>query len=94
MTLDHSFGPATLTREQIWWPGDADAVRAWITELEGRWRWAAAELTVAELISSERSRWPFRDRPFTDVVAWLNVELIKNAAEIGYARFFYGSRAS
>jgi hypothetical protein len=29
------------------------------------------------------------DRPFGDVIAWVNVELTKNAAEIGYARFLY-----
>jgi NADPH-dependent 2,4-dienoyl-CoA reductase/sulfur reductase-like enzyme len=30
-----------------------------------------------------------RNTPFGDVVAWVNVELTKNAAEIGYARFLY-----
>lgn len=92
MTLDHCFGPASLTREAIWWPGDADRVRTWITELEGKWRRAVTELTAAELMSGDRTRWPFHDRPFADVVAWLNVELMKNAAEIGYGRFLYGSR--
>jgi len=42
-----------------------------------------------DLRSSLRTRFPFRDRPFGDVVAWANVELAKNAAEIGYARFLY-----
>jgi len=36
-----------------------------------------------------RPRWPFQDRPFGDVVAWVNGELTKNAAEIGYARFLH-----
>lgn len=39
------------------------------------------------------TRWPFKDRPFADVVAWLNIELAKNAAEIGYARFLYAARS-
>jgi hypothetical protein len=30
MALDHSFGTAELTREQVLWPGSADAARAWI----------------------------------------------------------------
>ncbi|HMH81922.1 MAG TPA: hypothetical protein VK531_03565 [Gemmatimonadales bacterium] len=30
-------------------------------------------------------------RPFGDVIAWVNVELTKNAAEIGYARFLYAA---
>jgi hypothetical protein len=33
-----------------------------------------------------------QDRPFSDIVGWLNVELMKNAAEIGYARFLYAVR--
>jgi hypothetical protein len=28
-----------------------------------------------------------------DVVSWLNVELMKNAAEVGYVRFLYGARS-
>ena len=44
-------------------------------------------------MKSERTRWPFQGRPFGDVVAWANVELTKNAAEIGYARFLYAVRA-
>jgi hypothetical protein len=32
------------------------------------------------------------DRPFGDVLAWVNLELTKNAAEIGYARFLYAVR--
>jgi hypothetical protein len=54
MVLDHSFGDATLSRDDV--------------------------------------RWPYADRPFGDVVAWVNVELTKNAAEIGYARFLHASR--
>ena len=92
MVLDHSFGSATLTREKVAWPGTADAVRAEVGRLEGSWRSALELGTAADLQSAERTRWPFRDRPFGDVVAWVNVELTKNAAEIGYARFLYAVR--
>src|SRR4051812_49350411 len=30
MVMDHSFGDATLTREQVTWPGSAAAARDWI----------------------------------------------------------------
>jgi hypothetical protein len=43
--------------------------------------------------AAERTRWPVRDRPFGDVIAWANVELTENAAEIGYARFLYVVRS-
>jgi hypothetical protein len=89
MVLDHSAGAGTLTREQVVWPGSADAVRDWIDRLQSRWRALLDELTDGDLGSADRTRWPFRDRPFADVVAWVNVELTKNAAEIGYARFLY-----
>lgn len=92
MALDHSFGEGTLTRETVLWPGSADAVRVEIGRLEGEWRTRLERLTAADLRSTERTRWPLRDRPFGDVVAWVNVELTKNAAEIGYARFLYAVR--
>jgi hypothetical protein len=74
------------------WPGTADGVRQWIQSLHGQWRAKLEQLGDAELQSAERTRWPFKDRPFGDVVAWANVELTKNAAEIGYARFLYAVR--
>jgi hypothetical protein len=93
MVLDHSFHSAALSREQVLWPGSADGVRAWLGRLRGEW-WAALEqLTDDDLRSAQRTRWPFQGRPFGDVVAWVNVELTKNAAEIGYARFLYAVRA-
>lgn len=94
MALDHSFGPATLTREQVTWPGDADGVRAWISRLHADWRAALAPLTAADLRASQRTRWPLQDRPFGDIVAWATVELMKNAAEIGYARFLHAARGA
>jgi hypothetical protein len=92
MVLDHSFGGATLSREQVTWPGTADAARDWIDELHRRWRAEVERLDDEALRSAERTRWPFADRPFGDVVAWATVELTKNAAEIGYARFLHAVR--
>lgn len=93
MVLDHSFGEGTLTRERVVWPGSADEVRTLIGQLELQWRGVLDRLTEEELRSNERTRWPIQGRPFRDVVAWLNIELAKNAAEIGYARFLYATRA-
>jgi hypothetical protein len=93
MVLDHSFGDGALSREQVLWPGSADAVRTLIGRLEVDWRGMLESVTDGELRSTERTRWPLQDRPFRDVVAWVNVELAKNAAEIGYARFLYAQRA-
>ena len=92
MVLDHSFGTATLTRDRVLWPGDANRAREWIHRLHQRWRDEIDVLSEEELRSTLRTRWPFKDRPFGDVIAWANVELTKNAAEIGYARFLYAVR--
>jgi hypothetical protein len=93
MVLDHSFGDATLTREQVGWPGDADGVRATIEGLRARWGEHLGAMTDADLGSTGRSRWPIEGRPFGDIVAWASLELMKNASEIGYARFLYAVRA-
>jgi len=92
MVLDHSFGQQSLAREDVMWPGTADDVRAWLARLERDWRSALELITDRDLRSAEFTRWPFTRRPFGDVVAWVNVELTKNAAEIGYARFLYAAR--
>lgn len=92
MALEHALGDATLSREEVLWPGDALAVRAQIEGLQRRWRAVLDEVTEDDLSSAARVRRPFRDRPFGDLVAWVNLELTKNAAEIGYARFLYAAR--
>lgn len=93
MVIDHSFDSASLSREAVTWPGSADAAREWIGGLQEKWRAMLEQLTDEDLRSTEKTRWPLQDRPFGDVIAWANVELTKNAAEIGYARFLHGVRA-
>jgi hypothetical protein len=94
MVIDHSFGAGVLTRDSISWPGTADGVRDWLSLLAEDWRARLEVLTADALRSSDRTNWPFASRPFGDVVAWVNTELVKNAAEIGYARFLYAARRS
>jgi len=92
MVLDHSFGAGNLTREAVTWPGTADGVRERLGQLRDEWVAALDQLTDSDLQSTQLTRWPFRDRPFGDVVAWVNTELTKNASELGYARFLYAVR--
>jgi hypothetical protein len=94
MVLDRSFGNGALSREHVMWPGNADAVRAWLGRLQDQWRVVLERVTDDDLRSPQRTRWPFQHRPFGDVIAWVNIELTKNAAEIGYARFLYAVRVS
>lgn len=90
--LDHNFADGTLTKDDVTWPGSADAVRGELTRLHDGWREKLSGLSNEDFASPGRARWPYRDRPFADVVAWLNMELTKNAAELGYVRFLYTVR--
>jgi hypothetical protein len=92
MVIDHSFGRGTLTREDVVWLGDADQLRKWLVGLRDMWRAELDNITDEELRSTRRTKWPYTNRPFGDVVAWLNIELAKNAAEIGFARFLFAVR--
>lgn len=93
MALDHTFGEGRLARQDVSWPGSAEGVRAWLEQLHATWREKLESVPAAALDSPEQTRWPFRDRPLGDVVAWVSLELTKNAAEIGYARFLYAVAA-
>ena len=93
MALDYSFGPGTLRREVVTWPGDADGVRARLGALHDCWDGELRRMSDDDVLSAGRTKWPFADRPFADVCAWANLELMKNAAEIGYARFLYAARS-
>jgi hypothetical protein len=77
---------------RVTWPGTADGVREWLGRLRTQWLAALDGLADADFAARQRTRWPLQDRPVGDVVAWVNLELTKNAAEIGYARFLYAVR--
>lgn len=91
--LEHNFAQGSLTRQDVLWPGSAEAARERIGELAAEWRERITQLTDADLRDVERTRWPFAEKPFSDVLGWLNVELAKNAAELGYVRFLYAVRS-
>jgi hypothetical protein len=87
MVHDHSFGAGTLRPAQVRWAGDAAGAVARVRRCHGRWSAALAELGEADLDAADRTRWPYRDgRPFSYVAAWANLELMKNASEIGQLR--------
>ena len=91
IALDRNFGAGTLRREEVRWPGGAEAFRSEVADLHERWRSQLAALDDPALQSLDAVRWPFERRPLADLFAWANVELAKNAAEIGYVRFLKGA---
>jgi hypothetical protein len=92
MVIDHSIGKGTLKREDVVWSGTADGAVPRIYALHDQWKTVLEEVRGSDLESTEHARWPFKDRPFGDIVSWVNLELTKNAAEIGYVRFLFAQR--
>lgn len=92
MVHNHSFGDRSLTREDVRWPGSASAASEWLAGCHAKWCAAVEGLDDSEYASPDRASWPFSGRPFAHIVAWVNAELMKNTAELGYVRYLYGSR--
>ncbi len=92
MVFDHTFENGVLSREKVVWPGSAQAAKQKIAELHGKWRAVVATMPADDLLSIARTKWPFQDKPFYQLAAWLNLELIKNASEIGAGRFLYAAQ--
>lgn len=84
--IDRSFGDGSLRREDVVWPGASESMDA-IGRLHDEWLRHLDGLAAADLSSGEMTRWPYDDgRPFAHVVAWVNIELMKNVAEMAYIR--------
>ncbi|HBO14303.1 MAG TPA: DinB family protein [Halieaceae bacterium] len=94
MAINHSFGDSSFNQESITCPSASADARSWLQSLHEEWKAWLSTVNDQDMRSSERTKFPFRDRPFSDVVAWVNIELTKNASEIGYARFLYATRTA
>lgn len=92
MTINHTWGDRSLSRETIFWPGDAEQVRAQLSALKSKWLEHLAPLTDEDLESTKQSNWPLQNKPLRETIAWLNLELMKNAAELGLLRFLHATR--
>ena len=92
MALNHSFGDQTLDVKDVTWPGDADSLRTRLLDLRNEWVEAIETLDGKELMSKTKTRWPVKDKMFSGIVGWVNMELMKNTAELGYIRFLYTQR--
>ncbi len=92
MTLDHNFGDQRFSKDNFPWYPDIGKNKESIKRLKENWLDILAKLTEEELVSARVSHWPLTDLPYIEIVGWLNLELMKNAAEIGYIRFLYASQ--
>ncbi|OLO25266.1 hypothetical protein BTR23_25095 [Alkalihalophilus pseudofirmus] len=91
MVFDYSFGNGTLQRQDIRCDSDVETAKEKIKSLTDRWEKTFTELSDEDLLATKYTKWPFTDLPFHKLCSWLNLELMKNASEIGYCRFHYAS---
>ena len=74
-------------RHDVTWPGTGMAAIDALRDLSTRWRAALVALDDEGLARPSAFPWPAdAGRTVAHMVAWLNVELAKNAAEIGQIR--------
>lgn len=87
--LNHNFGDGSLTKDDVIWPGSVSMAKAKIQELYTEWKSIINSMDENDFAGGKHARWPFENKDFSDIALWLNAELMKNAAEIGYGRFLY-----
>ncbi len=84
--LAHVDGQTPPAPTDIDWPGPSGAVQR-IRILSARWSGLLDSLTDTDLAVPATFPWgPDSGRSLADTVLWLNVELTKNASEIGQLR--------
>lgn len=75
-------------REGVHWPGSAARVIARLDALAAAWSRELAALKETNLDRPLAFPWP-APRPLAEALAWANVELMKNVAEIGIVRHLH-----
>ncbi|WP_327087900.1 DinB family protein [Nonomuraea sp. NBC_01738] len=93
----NTFGPGPAVDlmkagETTPWPGSVTEATAWLTDCHSRWQESLDGVT--DLDSRERTAWFIPDVTLGHVLGWANIELMKNAAEIGSIRHLYACRTS
>jgi len=92
LVINHSFGDGTWNHESIEWVPSVEYIRWRMEKLKDIWLSHLSGMTTEALEAKDLSRFPMSDRPFREVVVWLNVELMRSASEIGLIRFVYANR--
>ncbi|WP_433701065.1 DinB family protein [Nocardiopsis sp. CA-288880] len=92
VTLDHLRGRAPRDREDVVWSGADEAV-AWLRGLRTEWLEVLDGLGAEDLDAPAPFPWPpGSGLTVAHTVAWVNAELMKNAAEVGQLRMLRATR--
>lgn len=85
--IAHAEGDPIPERTEVYWPGDTAAALTWLEGLRERWLGVLDRLGDAELERATSYPWPAEaGLTVAHLAAWVNGELMKNAAEIGQLR--------
>jgi len=87
VTIDHARGRTPRERAEITCPGEGEAAVEWLRGLREDWLAVLEQLTDAGLDATAPFPWQHDPRyTVAHMAAWVNSELMKNAAEIGQLR--------
>ncbi|MEU0539637.1 DinB family protein [Nocardia sp. NPDC005978] len=87
VAIDHGRHRTPHERTEIRWPGPGSATIEWLRDLRAQWLDILDTITDAELDAPAEFPWPSdAGKAVAHAVAWVNAELMKNAAEIGQLR--------
>ncbi|MGW0247206.1 DinB family protein [Nocardia goodfellowii] len=86
VTIDHLRQQPAHDRSEIVWPGPGPAVVEWLRELRTQWVRVLDRIDDTGLDAKASFPWPDADKSVAHTIAWVNAELMKNAAEIGQSR--------
>lgn len=78
-----------IAREDVIWPGSVELAIDEIRKCHREWIEFVESLSEDELCSNKMCKWPFEGQNMYSLTLWLNVEFMKNVAEIGNDRFLY-----
>ncbi|MBT0771731.1 DinB family protein [Kineosporia sp. J2-2] len=93
--VDQAAGLDARDPSLVPWPGVGEPAVTWLRELGVRWREVLDHLGDDVLDGPSSFPWPTdTGRTVADTAAWVNAELMKNAAEIGTLRLLRASSAA
>jgi hypothetical protein len=87
VAVDHATGREPRDRDAVGWPGPGAPTTDWLRSLHEQWSAALDGLTDADLDGPAPFPWPAGSgMTVAQMLAWANVELMKNTAELGQLR--------
>ncbi|HEY2296723.1 MAG TPA: DinB family protein [Jatrophihabitans sp.] len=86
-------GSQPVLHEDVAWPGSADCALAEIRRIGRDWRKVIGQLSDAAVQVPVAFPWP-DPRPLIYTVSWVNMELMKNVAEIGEVANMFTNRSA